>query len=277
MADTLLDILNRSSPTAPTAGAGSTDTLAKLLAARTGRAAPTAPSAPREENLLETAAVGQTKRALGDVGAEQRVKTQAVETEAADVSQQSAAAQQQLDEKSKQTRQSLILDTQRLLDQAYAQRLDLRASENKARAEQIGFGIRLANEEYVNQLQMIGEQTRADTEIGFREAYREAELGGLFDLFGDRAAQEELLAMDDSAFQLEIGKYAADWELYFERLKGKQASAQAMFSGFSSAITGGLQAAHYAGGTTGAPTGEGTQEQKIAILKAKQNGGTLDP
>lgn len=280
MADTLLDLLNRNTQkqtSAPAAGAGSTDTLAKLLAARSGRA-PTPGGAPREENLLESAAVADTRRGLGDVARDAAPKVDAVKRAVADVSQQSAETQARLAEQSKRVSQQAALQAQTLIDRAYAERADLRSDQNRARAEQIGFLVRLSSDKYVDELQRIGEETRATTEIGFREAYREAELGGLFDLFGDRMLQEKMLAMDDAAFTEEMGKYTANWELFFESLKAKQANAQMQYSGYSDLLSGGIGGlgAMSTSGGSGDTTGEGTQEQKALIHKAKNNGGTLD-
>jgi hypothetical protein len=244
MADTLLDILNRGTQTAtsqPAAGAGSTDTLSKLLAARSGRA-PSPNATPRGENLAESAAIDQTRSGLSDLRKEAAPKIDAVARASADVSQQSAQAQAKLAEQSRRVSQTAALDAQKLLDRAYAERTDLRSAENRGRAEQIGLLIRLSNDRYIDQLQRAGIEARATDEIGFREAYQKTELAGLFDLFGDQAAQKKLLAMDSAAFEEEMGRYSADWEIYFQRLGAKQANSKAMFEGASSLISGGAKA-----------------------------------
>lgn len=240
MADTLLDVLNRNTQATtaqPVAGAGSTDTLSKLLAARSGRA-PAPNAAPRGENLLESAAVGETKAGLAEVAKDAAPKVDAIARASADVAQQSAEAQARLGEQSRRISQTAALDAQKLIDRAYAERADLRSQENRARAEQIGLLVRLSNEQYIDQLQRVGEETRATDDIGFREAYQKAELGGLFDLFGDQAEQKKLLAMDDAQFREEMGKYEVNWELFFERMKAKQQNAQDQFSGISSIMSG---------------------------------------
>lgn len=179
MANTLLDAIKQSqnaslNEVAASTAAGpasGTQALASTLAVgQTGKAAAPGAPASKMSNIQEKLGNLQTK--FGTDALKTDVQTQQTQNEQdADVAKRADTIQNtQLEDKRQQVQKSYTQQVQSTLDNYRQQNRTLDLSKDKAKMEQIGFQLRLSNNEYIDNLKREGVKSRLDSQLKRKEA-----------------------------------------------------------------------------------------------------------
>lgn len=244
MANTILDALNKQQ-TAPAqqagrAGIGATSKIQQVINQMRGGAAATQAPAPAQ-NLLE-------QRAVGDVQSAARTQQAQAEIQQAGLAEAQAAQQQQFQQQSAQLgeREQAVADrarnqTNQLLSEAEQQRGQLDLAKNRAKAEQIGFNLRLSNDKYVKRLQQEGQLRRLGDKNRFEEETVKSLFGKEQELFKDQLDFNESLNMDMLQWEEELQRVDLENWVQAAKMEAKAASSKQMAEGVQGAFSSGSQ------------------------------------
>lgn len=209
----LLDVIRRNSAnmsaTASQPAPDQTYQAQELLRARSGKSVgPT--SAPRASNLGERQATVGGQQALIPIQQEQQLASTALSGQAAEIQQ----ARENLRRKSEQQERFQSADAQmrttQLLSDLEGEKAKLGAAQDRAKLEQVAFGLAMADKQYIENLQTAGQRLRLDNDLAFREELSRAVFGDTLDLMKEALDTQSILDMSNREFsermaQLDIG------------------------------------------------------------------------
>jgi hypothetical protein len=248
MASTLLEGLRKAMASAgapamnsgPAVSTDQTSLISSLTAAKTGKALPES-SAPRMSSLGEEQAQAQTATALGSL--QQAGQAQALQVQQAEekVDQAARIEGRQLDERELDLADELNRRTDGILAdyERNGQKLDL--TRNKARAEQLGFNLRLSNSRYMDDLRDAGRRSRLDNAIAFKDELTRAVFADEQELFVNDLSFRHLMRADDRTFADQMAQMDIDYALQIAETENKQANMQMMWSGIGGLTQAGIQ------------------------------------
>lgn len=236
MADTLLEAL-RTSLSAPAGPAptpaplGQTASIQKLASAKSGKAQPMAASAPATSSLAEQ--VAERTSAAGMSQLQQAGATEAAGLQQAEQGQQQEADIQgkQLDSKQLDMSEQLSRQAAAILADYYNNKSTLDLNKQKARAENLGFNLRLSNDKYIHQLADQGRRSRLMNASAFQEALSRTIFDDELGLFQSDMQFRSMLRADDRQFQEQLGGIDLDFALSMAAQDTKQANQTMMWQG----------------------------------------------
>lgn len=129
-----------------------------------------------------------------------------------------------------------------ILDSQIEAGIKLDLDKSRARAETVGFMMRLTNDKYIDNLKAEGMKSRLDNKLEFDEALQRSIFSEELEMFENDLNFRRLMSADEREFEKELAAINIDFAL---RIAGTEAEARAtgvMFSGLSGAVSGGLQA-----------------------------------
>lgn len=211
MASTLLDTIRNNLATQASTQAPVEDQTAKagrLLRAKSGKAV--GPAEAAQPNLGELAAVDQTQQQLQQVGQQAGLASQAIKQEAAGTAQEQQIRERDIQQARKFNTIENKLKTDQILRDYEQNRGRVNLAADKAAAEQLGFNIRLQNQQYVDQLQREGKRSRLDDAAAFQEALARDIYGMDADLLKRQLGNKNILEVSDDEFKRLQGRRSAD-------------------------------------------------------------------
>ncbi len=220
---------------------GKTEELRKLQqTALTGKAG-VEETGPRAAPLMEKLAKQQVREQEVDTAQQEEQVAAQLEARAQQVAQQFDAAQLQQMEQMLNAKQQIQQQTTALLNQAVREGKKLDSAKQKAAAEQLGFEIRMNNEEYVQRLQQNGMRARLDNEINFKEELQRSIFAEEMELFQNdldfqRIMQAEGRDLMEALANLEIEQIEA-----IGNTEVKQISTTAMYDSLSTLASGSME------------------------------------
>ncbi len=241
--DTIKSQLETPQAQADAGTGGQTQTVRKLLQAKTGRAA-TPSTSPRQSALQEKVAEAQTKDGQQQLGLRGRLQSEQIEQREADIAQREQQQEAQFQESWETAQSNMNRQANQLLNQFESGQKTLKTQENIADLEQLGFQMRLQNDQYVNQLQEVGQRNRLDNQLEFKKQLAQNVFKDQQELIVNDMAFNRMISADDREFTEELAQMDIGYAMQIADNAAKARASQQMFQGIGGVVSGGLQAAN---------------------------------
>lgn len=199
---TLLDIINRNAAPAatPTPQLGQTQSAQNLLQAKTGKQV-SGGSDTGISDIQEKAVADQTK--LNLIPLQQQAAMQSLAGQQASAGIQQDADQTQASQAQARTGLSLQgqIQTNQLLQDMEQNKGQLDLAKDNAKLQQLAFGLRMQDQQYVDNLQMAGAKNRLDDQAQFDIALQKSIFGENTDLLQQQLGGKSLMDANDREFK----------------------------------------------------------------------------
>lgn len=215
----------------------------KVMQAKQGKLPGVASTGPRASNLGEGAMVDQTKALAAQQQQQNQLQAQAIDQQ--QVEQQRQQSQQNAEIESK--RQSMLTQAQinvdNILGQSQREGRQLTFEKDANTLEQLGFQLRLQDQQYIQKLQIEAGKQRLANATNFNIAMQKAVLGNNYDLLKDKLDMDALLSADQNRSNEELAKIDINTAVAIASANSKAAQIQQQWSGAGQLVTGGAKAA----------------------------------
>ena len=257
--------------TSPSGGGGvgtgmsdSTQSAARLLAARSGKAVGT--PAPLS-NIGEQVTLGTTNQQLGQV--QQAANTQAAQLGQAGTQQEQTfnTAQADMNLHRQQQEQQYRIQTGNLLAELERDRGSLDMDKKKFGMEQVASSMALQDRQYTDTLQREGARKRLQDSIRFEEELAKSVMADNYNILKAKLGKQNVLSANDRDFQRAMGRMNVGEALAIARGNAAAARAAGMASGLGGMASGAASA--YKPAETPAPLAHKTP----TVLPASNTGG----
>lgn len=239
--NTLLDAIKANKPAPQPAPISGQQVSSILQTAATGKvgAVGGAPAASniQEQQAQQTAQVQQ--RTLKQEGQQQQAQLGIAGENQATAIDLSTKAQ---DEQVEDARSRLLLQTNQALGEYQQGVRTLDLQKDKARLEQIGFGMRLSNDKYLSDLHREGQKSRLNNETAFKEEMTRAIFADEEDLFKDDLRFRALMKADSRDFQRQLADLDINQALKIASAESSAANAQMQWTAAGNLAGAGIQA-----------------------------------
>jgi hypothetical protein len=180
-------------------GLGTTAAAQRMLQAGTGKAEQ-AGVAPATSTIGEQVAVQQTQQQLAQVGEQAQLAGAELEQRAATQQSREQLATEELTQRRNNFLNQYYRESSSVLSQLERERDKMSQEEQLAKMEQVGFTLKLADEQYIYALQDQGRRQRLDSESGFRISLQEAINADMVDLFKDNIEWQKAFDMSEREY-----------------------------------------------------------------------------
>lgn len=223
----------------PMGGAGiQTQQAENLLSARSGKAV-TPGAAPRATNIQEQVQDQLTRGQLADVAQQSSMQAAQQGQEQRAIEQQFAQQKAQLSEQDISTQETYQRQVEAALKDYERNIKQLDVAKQGAKVEQLGFQLRLSNQNYVMQLKDAAARDRITSDTGFKEALQRTIFADEIDLLSTDLDFRMLLRADDAQFQKMVANIDIDTALAIASAQAKDAASQQMMGGINTLISAG--------------------------------------
>lgn len=259
MAASLLDAIQSNSQPQQVGMTDQTGKLASLLRAKSGKAVGGGDTA--QSSLGEQQANTQTNQQLGQVSGQ--AASQNAGIQAQNTAQQSGLQNQKAEivQTNKFNTQQTQIQTNQLLQQYEQNKGQLSEDQQKAQADQIGFNLRMQNQQYVDNLQRAGDMSRLGDQLQFQTQMAQQTFGDNENLLKQQLGNRSVLDASNQDFERAMGQMTTDqaYDAFHNAMSNEK--QRAVYTGIGSVASAGIQAASLAGGgsKTAAPTASGDQ------------------
>lgn len=247
--------LAQQQPIAPT----QTQQAQQLLTTKaTGRAAGPG-AAPKATNIQEQIAIQNTRlqqQELQKAGAEAAGQ---MGLQAAEAEQQYQQSVSELDEKQISAQEQYQREVEAVMRDLARGTRQIDFQRDQAKAEQIGFQLRLSNDKYINNLRTEGARNRLISAANFREQLQRTIFAEEEALLRSDLSFRALMSADEREFLRRLSEIDIENALALASSEAKGDNAKAMWGGIESVIKGGIQAgaAMYEPSVDGGPSESG--------------------
>lgn len=234
-------LAQKAQPQQATGILGQTEAVEKISRAASGKALTSGvgPSRSRQTEKQVASQVEQGQRALQEqIQAEavgQAQQTRAIQEQAK--FENKLLSQQQLDMQDK-----FIVKQQEILSSFVRSGREIDLNKEKAKAEQLGFMMRLNTDYYLTDLNDEANRAMLQDDIEFQEELARTLFNEELDLFRDDLDFRSMINADEREFELDIANINIDFALKMAESSAEQANQQMMWQGFGTAVEGGLSA-----------------------------------
>lgn len=118
----------------------------------------------------------------------------------------------------------------------------LKLGDDKSKAEQTGFLVRLGNTEYIDKLQAEGQKARLNNEISFNEALQRSVFADEQSLFSTSLEFRTILSQDDRDALKSLSEMDLDFAMSVALAQNKQANTTTMWTGLGNVAGAGANA-----------------------------------
>lgn len=250
-------LAQKAQPAPATGILGQTQQIEELSRAASGKAVTggVGPSRSRQAEKQVASQVMQGQRALQDqIQAEmlgQAQQTKAMQNKAE--FENKLLSQEKLDMQDK-----FIVRQQEILSSFVRSGRELDLRKDKARAEQLGFMMRLNTDYYLTDLQGEADRAMLQDQMSFEEELARTMFAEELDLFNDDLDFRAMIAADEREFELDAANINIDFALKMAESASAQANQQIMWQGIGGTIEASIVgAAKYAEAN---PTEKGKKE-----------------
>jgi len=253
-------LAQKAQPQQATGILGQTEAVEKISRAASGKALPSGvgPSRSRQTEKQVASQVEQGQRALQEqIQAEavgQAQQTRAMQEQAK--FENKLLSQQQLDMQDK-----FIVKQQEILSSFVRSGRELDLRKDKAKAEQLGFMMRLNTDYYLTDLNDEANRAMLQDDIEFEEELARTLFNEELDLFNDDLDFRALIKADKREFDIEIANWNVEMAIKMAETEAKEASQRQLWSGIGTLAQAGaawggqkLAASSSAGGGGVEPT-----------------------
>jgi len=253
-------LAQKAQPTPATGILGQTEQIEKLSRAASGKAVTggVGPSRSRQAEKQVASQVMQGQRALQEqIQAEaigQAQQTKAFEEKAA--FENKLLSQEKLDMQDR-----FIVKQQEILSSFIRSGREFDLKKDKARAEQLGFMMRLNTDYYLTDLEDEASRAMLHDQMSFEEELARTMFNEELALFNDDLDFRAMIAADEREFELDVANINIDFALRMGESSAYQASQQMMWTGIGTAIEGGIGAYAKYGKSTSTNSEEENEEE----------------
>lgn len=227
MAKTLFETLNKKMQ-APEQQIGVTDQTAQtqsLLRTKLGKAGSNT-SVPAASNIQEQQAVKQAQNQQGQIQQQVKVNIEQENQQNLASAAQNAERMREIDDKAKSMANNFQLQSDDLLNEFERGRLKLADQKDASKAEQLGFNLRLQDQNYLNKLKSEGDLSRFNSSEDFKMAAAEQEVADNKALLSMGLDAQAFAQMSDAEFTKALS--TMDVNQSIEMFKQEQEQAKKM-------------------------------------------------
>lgn len=183
-------------------GAGINDTTfqaQRLLRGKTGKVV-SGGTAPRMSNIGEQAVVDQTRAGLAEVATQSKLQSAQIEQKHEQIDAEAKLQGRQLDEQQLSQMDRFQNQADEIMTQLSQGQRELDLNRDKMKLEYVALNLRLANEKYIENLQLEGQRSRLDSEIFFNEELSKALFDEELEMFRSDMDFRAMMSADDREF-----------------------------------------------------------------------------
>lgn len=211
-----------------------TEQAQRLLEARTGRE--TTRTGPKATSIGEAMANQQTRMGLNQIAQAGQIQAEQFRLSQEQVEQQYRQQVEQLNEEQIARQEQYQRQVEALLGELTRGTKQINVAREGAKAEQLGFQLRLSNEKYINNLREQAARDKLVSDIDFKEAIIRTTFSDELDLLGKDLDFRLMLKADDAQFQKMLANIDIETAIAIASSQSQSASAQMVVGGVVQAI-----------------------------------------
>lgn len=274
-----LTSLRQASVSAPTPSIqpNQTETVQSLINAKSGKANTTG-EGPRISNIGEQQANAQAAAGVQQQLQQQQVGAQKQAGQIQQQDQDQAAKTRTLSEETSKAMDDYLNQTQSTLDQYVQGTRQLDMNKDKAKLEQMGIVMRMANDNYVSNLQREGARARLNNDAAFNDALNRSVFADEEDLMQNDLQFRSMLNADDRSFNEGLANINLDFAVQMANSNNRAAANQQMWTGIGSLAGAGVKgAATYAQMPDSATPSDSLTHEQAENVDVNPYGSQLNP
>lgn len=246
----------------PPPASGYTEAVQNLMQAKSGKAIDET-GGPRATNIQEQVQNKLAETQTKEVAQQANLQAQQRGQEQRAVEQQFAQQKTQLREEEISTQETYQRQVEAALNDYQRGLKTLDVNKQAAKVEQLGFQLRLSNQNYIMQLKTEAARDKITSEAAFREALQRTVFADEIDLLGTDLDFRMLLKADDAKFLKELASIDIDTAMAIAASEAKAANTQAIVSGTTKVIEAGTTYASRSSPEAGSGGGVGRSGQAM--------------
>lgn len=221
-------------------GVGDTAALSRLISAKSGKQ--TEPGGIRKSTIAEGQAIDLGQAQLAQQKAQEDLAQESISARESELDTQAVQQQKAFDTAKEQQKQQIQLKTDAALNQYATGMREIKSRRDVARLEQIGFAIRLRNDQYVTKIKQIGDRNRLDNEAEFKKELAQKTFSDNEALYKNDLAFRAIMDADQREFEQELANMGLSFATEIAESSTRAASVAQTAQGIQGAFSGGLQA-----------------------------------
>lgn len=226
----------------PPAAQDRTEQIRNILQAQQGKvqAAPTGqPQRTARAEQIAQMQIGQQAQQLEQAGAQQREQQQ---LQAREQKQRIEQNKVELEEKRLDQRIQFNQRSEDILRDLKQKERELDFKRDGAKVEQLGFNIRLNNEQYINKLQTEARRARIYDDFQFREELQRAIFAEERDLFNNDLQFRRMIDANEREFKQQLENIDIEQAIQIANIEAQQANQEMIWSGVGDLVSGAAKA-----------------------------------
>lgn len=220
---------------------GQTEAIQRVSQAASGKQVPTAgvSAAPARSRQGELQVVDQVRKGQEELAKQAQIQNLALAQEQKSIQDSEQFKNKLLSEEQLNTRDKLLTTQQEILSQYSTGQRQLDLNKDKARMEQLGFGMRLSNDKYLNELEQQAKLANLSDAISFEEETMRAIFADEEELLRDSIDFRALLSADERQFTEEMSKMSRELAVELAKAENKRLSEKQLWDGVSGLMSAG--------------------------------------
>lgn len=221
---------------------GETEQVKNLFQQKTGKAAAPSSGVPRQSNLTEAVQAGATRSQSQGIAQQGQLNLTQQQGQQADIDQRTAQQNTEFKQRRSDNLNKFRMQADNIVDQYNQAGRKLETDRDVENMEQIGFGARLANQQYVDKLQQEGQKARLDDQLVFKEQLTKDAFADMQTLLKNDLAFKSIMNASDRDFAEQLSQIDANIAVDMLGSEINAANQQSIWSGASGVVQGGLKA-----------------------------------
>lgn len=219
---------------------GQTEAIQQLARGASGKAISGGPRVEDTAERMQLQQAGLAQKALaGEVALQQEQASQQQRA----IQEEATLQNTQFDEQAIASKEKSQQQVQSLLNDFVRNQKSLDFNKEKAKMEQLGFHMRLGNDQYVDKLKAEGTKMRLDNEIAFNEALQNSMFSDELDLLKNDLSFRSALSADERQWKEEMANMDLATAQSLADISAMAANSQGYWGGVSGVVSGGTQVA----------------------------------
>lgn len=212
-----------------------------LMQARSGKAV-AAGTTPRISNVGEQLAQQQAQLGQQQLAQQVAQGTQQLKTQEEQQAQKIQLQEQEQKFEAGKVETDFSRNADALMNQYIQGQKQLNLNKDKANFEQIGFNLRQQNQQYMDNLRREAQKSQLDNALRFKEEMARTVFSEEMGMFQDNLDFRSSLFSDKQAFNDKMAQMDLDYAVQMAEFDAKQASANSLYTGIGTLVSGGAQA-----------------------------------
>lgn len=218
---------------------GETEQISKLVGAKSGKAAPVG-SGPRQSSLASAVANNVSRGQIQEQQQQAGLVQEQQVTQLNDINQRGQQQQTEFSEKNKQLKNQFDTRMGQMLDNYAMEGRKLDTTRDIENMEQVGFNIRLNNDQYVNKLKQEGQKARLDNDISFKTQLMMNAFADTETVLKDNIMFKTIMDADSREFEKQLSAIDANIAMGLMRKEMEAQQAGDMWAGLGGVAKAGL-------------------------------------